>query len=398
MITFDMVKESAAQKEVLPGILPPGAHFLNGDGAAAEGGIAANARFFAAYPITPATEVAETCAERFPECGGMFIQMEDELGAMNCVLGGAWSGAKAMTSTSGPGFSLMMENLGLGIMLETPCVLVNVQRGGPSTGLPTLVGQQDMMQARWGAHGDYEIIALCPDSPQECFDLMIRCFNLSEQFRTPVLLMMDEIVGHMTEKVVIPPADEIELVPRRLTQVPKEEYWPYVPDADLVPPIAHAGDGYRYHVTGLTHDFRGYPALDEETQNELLWRLKNKILKNKEKIISYEMVMMDDAEVCLLSYGISSRVARSVMGIARDNGIKAGLLRLITVWPFPDELVREVATQVKAIVVPEINLGQIVREVERAAGGNARVMSVPHAGGGLHNEITILKAIQEVLR
>ena len=329
----------------------------------------------------------------------MFIQMEDELAAMNCVLGGAWAGAKSMTSTSGPGFSLMMENLGLGIMLETPCVLVNVQRAGPSTGLPTLVGQQDMMQARWGSHGDYEIIALCPDSPQECFDLMIRCFNLSEQFRTPVLLMMDEIVGHMTEKVIVPPADEIELVPRKLTPLsPGEEYWPYVPDADLVPPMAHAGNGYRYHVTGLTHDYRGYPALDEETQNELLWRLKNKILKHKEKITEYEMLMMDDAEVCLISYGISSRVARSVVGIARENGIKAGLLRLITVWPFPEELVREVASQVKAIVVPEINLGQIVREVERSAGGKTRVMSVPHAGGGLHSELTILKVIQEVLR
>jgi 2-oxoglutarate ferredoxin oxidoreductase subunit alpha len=292
----------------------------------------------------------------------------------------------------------MMENLGLGIMLETPCVLVNVQRGGPSTGLPTLVGQQDMMQARWGSHGDYEIIALCPDSPQECFDLMIRCFNLSEQFRTPVLLMMDEIVGHMTEKVFIPPADEIEIIPRRLTKAPKGDYWPYVPDADGVPPMAHAGDGYRYHVTGLTHDFRGYPALDEETQHELLWRLKNKILKNQEKITSYEMVMMDDAEVCLISYGISSRVARSVINIARNNGIKAGLLRLITVWPFPDELVHEVASQVKAIVVPEINMGQIVREVQRAAEGNARVVSVPHAGGGLHDELTILKVIQEVYR
>ena len=398
MITADMVRESAVQKQVLDGIMPPGTHFINGDEAAAEGGIAANARFFAAYPITPATEVAETCARRFPECGGMFIQMEDELGAMNCVLGGAWAGAKAMTSTSGPGFSLMMENLGLGIMLETPCVLVNVQRGGPSTGLPTLVGQQDMMQARWGSHGDYEIIALCPDSPQECFDLMIRCFNLSERFRTPVLLMMDEIVGHMTEKVVVPPTDEIEIIPRRLTQASKEDYWPYVPDADLVPPMAHAGDGYRYHVTGLTHDYRGYPVIEEGVQNELLYRLRNKILNSKAEIISYEMLMMDDADVCLLSYGISSRVARSVMGIARDNGIKAGLLRLITVWPFPDEMVLEVAKAVKAIVVPEINLGQIVREVERAAGGNARVMSVPHAGGGLHDELTILKAMQQVLQ
>ncbi|MDP6115383.1 MAG: 2-oxoacid:acceptor oxidoreductase subunit alpha [Planctomycetota bacterium] len=398
MLTADPVSQSAAAQEVLDGILPPGSYYLNGDEAAAEGAIAANARFFAAYPITPATEVAERCAERFPECGGTFIQMEDELAAMNCILGGAWAGAKALTSTSGPGFSLMMENLGLGIMTETPCVVVNVQRAGPSTGLPTAVAQQDMMQARWGSHGDYEIIALAPDSPCECFTLAIRCFNLSEQFRTPVLLMSDEIIGHMTEKVLVPAADEIEIVPRRLTDAPKDEYWPYVPDDDLVPAMANAGTGYRYHVTGLTHDYRGYPALTPEDQHAQVTRLKDKILTNKDKIITYEMVMMDDAEVCLLSYGSASRVARSVVDILRQNGIKAGLLRLITVWPFPEEIVYEVANQVKAIVVPEINMGQIVREVERAAKGCAQVKLVPHAGGDLHDEPTILKAVQEGLR
>ncbi|MBI2193633.1 MAG: 2-oxoacid:acceptor oxidoreductase subunit alpha [Planctomycetes bacterium] len=394
----ERIKESSSEAKVLPGILRPGAYFFNGDEAAAEGAIAANGRFFAAYPITPATEIAERCAARFPECGGMFIQMEDELAAMNCILGAAWAGAKALTSTSGPGFSLMMENLGLGIMLETPVVLANVQRAGPSTGLPTSVGQQDMMQARWGSHGDYEIIALCPDSPQECFDLMIRAFNLSEQFRTPVLLMSDETIGHMTEKVIIPPAEEIELVPRRYTRAAPGDYWPYVPDEDLVPPMARAGTGYRYHVTGLTHDHRGYPDLDAEGQHQLLWRLKNKILQNQKKILSFEMARMDDAEVCLLAYGCSSRVARSVMELARERGIRAGLLRLITVWPFPDDLVRDVAGRVKAIIVPEINLGQIVREVERAARGRTKVVSVPHAGGGLHTEPAVLQVIEEALR
>ncbi|MBI4230276.1 MAG: 2-oxoacid:acceptor oxidoreductase subunit alpha, partial [Planctomycetes bacterium] len=253
------------------------------------------------------------------------------------------------------------------------------------------------MQARWGSHGDYEIIALCPDSPQECFDLMIRSFNLSEQFRTPVLLMMDEIVGHMTERVVIPSPDEITLVPRRLTTAPKHEYWPYVPDEDHVPPIARAGDGYRFHVTGLTHDHRGYPSLDAKTQHELLWRLKRKILDNRGKILSYESVMMDDAQVCLVAYGVTSRLARSAVQIARRNGIRAGMLRLVTVWPFAEDLIGQIAGQVKAFVVPEINLGQIVLEVERAARGRARVVSVPHAGGALHDEPTLLRAIQEAV-
>ncbi|HIC94371.1 MAG TPA: 2-oxoacid:acceptor oxidoreductase subunit alpha, partial [Anaerolineae bacterium] len=233
-----------------------------GDEACAEGAIAAGCRFFAGYPITPATEIAERMSRRLPEVGGIYIQMEDELASMAAVLGASWAGVKAMTATSGPGFSLMMENLGLGIMLETPCVLVNVQRGAPSTGLPTLVGQGDMMQARWGSHGHYEIIALAPSSPQELFDLTIRAFNLSEKYRTPVLVMTDAEVGHMTEKVVIPPPEEIEIYPRRKALVPPDRYLPFEPDEGLVPPMACAGEGYRFHVTGLTHDERGYPVIN----------------------------------------------------------------------------------------------------------------------------------------
>ena len=233
-----------------------GEFFINGDIACAEGAISAGCRFFAGYPITPATEVAERMSERLPEIGGTYIQMEDELASMNAILGASWGGVKAMTSTSGPGFSLMMENIGLGIMLETPCVLANIQRAGPSTGLPTLAGQGDMMQARWGSHGPYAIIALSPNSPQEMYNLTIKAFDLSEKYRTPVLIMSDEVVGHMSEKVIIPPPDEIKPYPRRKPTVPPAEYWPYVPDADLVPPMANAGEGYRFHVTGLTHDER----------------------------------------------------------------------------------------------------------------------------------------------
>jgi 2-oxoglutarate ferredoxin oxidoreductase subunit alpha len=266
-----------------------GEFFMMGDIACAEGSISAGCRFFAGYPITPATEVAERMSYRMPQVGGTYIQMEDELGSMAAVLGGSWGGVKAMTATSGPGFSLMMENLGLGIMTETPCVLVNVQRAGPSTGLPTLAAQGDMMQARWGTHGPYEIIALAPSSPQELFDLTIRAFNLSEKYRLPVLVMTDAEVGHMTEKVVIPPPEEIELYPRRLVTVPPEEYLPFKADEDLVPPMANFGQGYRFHATGLTHDERGYPATaDDSAQWPLIQRLIDKIQVNKHDIIQLE--------------------------------------------------------------------------------------------------------------
>jgi len=244
-----------------------GEFFLSGDEACAEGAISAGCRFFAGYPITPATEIAERMSIRLPQVEGIFVQMEDELASMAAVLGASWAGTKAMTATSGPGFSLMMENLGLGIMLETPCVLVNIQRGDPSTGLPTMVGQGDMMQARWGSHGSYEIIALAPSSPQDIFDLTILAFNLSEKYRVPVVIMSDEAVGHMSEKVVIPYVAPESLVGRRHPRVSPEEYLPYKPDADLVPPMAVAGQGYRFHVTGLTHDERGYPVMTVEAQD-----------------------------------------------------------------------------------------------------------------------------------
>ncbi len=373
-----------------------GSHYLDGDKACAEGGLAAGCRFFAGYPITPSTEVAERIAERFPFVGGFFIQMEDELASMNAVLGGAWSGKKSMTVTSGPGFSLMMENIGLGVMLETPCVVVNVQRGGPSTGLPTLPGQADMMQARWGSHGDYEIIALAPNSPQECFDLTITCFNLSEQYRVPVFLMMDECVGHMTEKVVIPEPDKIELTPRRYTKKKPGAYLPYEYGKDLVPDIAKAGDGYNFHITGLTHDERGYPVMNWKTQEKCVHRLIDKIKINAEKIYILEEKDLDNAEIVVLSYGITSRVALRGIELAQENGIKnIGQLRLITVWPFPEEKIRKLASKIKAFVVPEMNYGQISLEVERCTGGKCKTICVPHGGGTVHDPEVIYQAIKE---
>jgi 2-oxoglutarate ferredoxin oxidoreductase subunit alpha len=301
-----------------------------------------------------------------------------------------------MTCTSGPGFSLMMENLGLGVMMETPCVLVNVQRGGPSTGLPTMVGQADVMQARWGSHGDYEIIALAPNSPQEAFDLTIDAFNLSERYRVPTLVMMDECVGHMTEKVVIPPAEEIEIQPRRLTQAKPEDYLPYKPGEDLIPEMCIAGEGYRIHSTGLTHDERGYPVMTAEVQKTLVNRLVDKIMVHADEIIRVEETRMEGAEAVLISYGITSRVARAALQKAWDEGRAVGELRLITLWPFPEEKIRSLARSVRGFVVPEINLGQMSLEVERCAGGQARTIHVPHAGGWVHDPEQIYEALVEV--
>jgi 2-oxoglutarate/2-oxoacid ferredoxin oxidoreductase subunit alpha len=378
-----------------------GEHFMLGDHAAAEGAILAGCRFFAGYPITPATEIAERMSVRLPQVGGVYIQMEDELASMNAILGASWAGAKSMTATSGPGFSLMMENLGLGIMLETPCVLINVQRGGPSSGLPTLVGQQDMMQARWGAHGDYEIIALSPTSPQEMFDLTIRAFNLSERYRTPVLVMADAEVGHMTEKVIIPAPEEMDISTR--PQVHKGDVEPDhfrifrdspSEGTGYISPMATAGEGYRIHVTGLTHDERGYPAMNAQAHEWNVTRLVNKIRVHRDDIIQVEEQDLDGAEVVVVSYGISARTSLWPMEQARQEGIRVGYLRLITVWPFPDERIRQLAKSIRAFVVPEINLGQISREVERCAAGQALVLGANRAGGDILEAHHVLNVIR----
>lgn len=375
-----------------------GTHFFKGNDAVCEGAITAGCRFVAGYPITPSTGIIERIALRFPFVGGTFIQMEDELSSSIAIAGAVWAGSKAMTVTSGPGFSLMMENIGFAAMTETPCVFVNVQRGGPSTGLPTLPGQADMMQARWGSHGDYAIIALSPDSPQECYSLIIQAFNLSEQFRVPVMFMMDECVAHMSERVVIPSAEEIDIFPRRYTTQPPETFELFRPGPDLVPDMVKAGDGYHVHITGLTHDEKGYPEITPECQAELIPRLIDKIRLNEKKIRIVQRDIPENAEVVVVSYGITSRIVTRAVDMARAEGINAGVLRLIVVWPFPEEVIRDLAGRTKAFVVAEMNFGQVSLEVERCAAGKARVFNIPHAGGTVHEPEQILSAIREATR
>jgi len=383
----------ADKKGVLTGI-----HFLDGDHACCEGALAAGCRFVAGYPITPSTEVVERFASRIPLVGGIFIQMEDEIASSIAIQGAVWAGAKAMTVTSGPGLSLMMEHIGLAAITECPIVIVDVQRAGPSTGLPTMPAQGDMMQAKWGSHGDYEVIALSPNSPQECFDLAIDAFNLAEQYRVPVLFMMDECVGHMTERVVIPEPEEINITERKWTKKTPEEFLPFQPGEDMIPEMIKAGDGYAIHVTGLTHNEKGYPLMTPAAQEKLVKRLIDKIKLNADKIVRYEEDSVDGAEVVVVSYGITSRVTLPAIEKARKEGVKVGHLRLIVAWPFPEKRISELAGKIKAFVVPEINYGQMVLEVERCAGGKAGVHLVPHGGGTVHNPDVIYKKIMEAAR
>jgi len=381
------------QKEVLTG-----KHLMQGDVACAEGAIAAGCRFFAGYPITPATEIAERMARRMIEVSGMFVQMEDELASMAAIIGASWAGAKAMTATSGPGFSLMQENIGLAAMTETPCVIVNVMRGAPSTGQPTEGAQQDVMQSKWGSHGDYGIIALAPASVQEMFDLTIECFNLAETYRAPTFLLADGFTGHLWERVVIPPPEEIKIVERKKPLVSPDKYIPFKPDKDLVPPMAYFGEGYRVHVTGLTHNEHGYPKTDDpKIQSELVHRLSDKISKNSDKIVRTYEFMLEDAEVAVVAYGIPSRSSLNAVKRAREAGIKAGLLRLVTVWPFPEKKVEELSNNVKAIVVPEMNCGQVVREVERVA-KETPVHFLSKIGGELHSPSDIFEVIRRAAK
>ena len=371
-----------------------GKHFLSGDLACAEGALAAGCRFFAGYPITPATEIAERMARRLPQVGATYIQMEDEIASIAAVIGASYAGLKAMTATSGPGFSLMQENIGLAVMTEAPCVIVDVMRGGPSTGQPTMAGQQDVMQAKWGSHGDYEIVALTPSSVQEAFDLTIEAFNYAETYRVPVMVMMDAIVGHMWEKVIIPPADNIRIVNRNKPSVTPKEYMPFKPEKNLVPPMAVFGEGYRFHATGLTHEEDGRPRTESiKAQQRLVQRLCDKIRKNSDKIVQVKEIMMEDAEVAVVAYGIESRAALSAVRKARSNGIKAGLVRLVTLWPFPEKPIAEVAEKVKMIIVPEMNYGQLVREVERAAKATP-VTFLPKLGEEPHRPEEIFEAIK----
>lgn len=371
-----------------------GMHFMVGDLAVAEGAMAAGCTFFAGYPITPSTEVAERLARRMPQVGAHYVQMEDELASMCAILGASWAGARSMTATSGPGFSLMMENIGLGMMTETPCVVVNIQRGGPSTGLPTLTAQADVMQVKWGSHGDYEPIAYSPSSVQECFDYTIKAFNSADRYRVPTFLMADEIVGHMSERVVIPEEGAIERVERKRPRIgPAEGFNPYEVDESLVPPMPRAGRGYRIHITGLTHDERGYPATLPEPHDKLVRRFNDKIRRHADEIIEVEEWELDDADIAVVSFGSTARTARHAAAMAREDGIKAGLLRLITLWPFAEKHIRDLDKRVKAFVVAEVNLGQMITQVERFTA--KPVLPAQHAGGRMMSPEPIMDAIQE---
>lgn len=378
----------ADPKDVLTGV-----YYIDGDVAAGWGALAAGCKFIAGYPITPSTEAAEAFAQVAYKGGALFIQMEDELASISAVLGAVWGGAKSMTITSGPGYSLMMEAIGFGAMIETPFVLLNIQRAGPSTGVPTKTGQGDMMQSRWGSNGEYEIIAIAPDSPQELFDYTIKAFNLAEKYRCPVMIMADECVGHMTEKVVIPQADEIKIEPRRFFKGSPGEYMPYNPDAGLVPKMAKAGSGMNLYISGHAHDEKGHPVSNNGFDSKYVKRLIEKINKQKEDIIELREENTKDADIVVVSYGISSRVAVKGIQIAREKGIKVGSLRLITVWPFPDEKIIELSKTVEAFIVPEINYGQVVYDVARCAHGKANVTLVPHGGAGVHDPEDIFRAI-----
>jgi 2-oxoglutarate ferredoxin oxidoreductase subunit alpha len=375
-----------------------GPRLLQGNEACVEGALAAGLRFFAGYPITPSTEIAEICSLRLPRIGGKFLQMEDEIASMAAVCGASLAGLKAMTATSGPGFSLKQENLGFACEAEIPCVVVNVQRVGPSTGMPTSPAQGDVMQARWGIHGDHEMVVLCPSSVAETYALTISAFNIAEELRTPVVLLMDEIVGHLREKVELIPADELTVVDREKPEGPKESYLAYGTGQGRlhdVPPLAAFGDGYRFHVTGLTHGEDGFPTNNPKVGEKQIRRIADKIRNRREQLSKFEEVYMDDAEVVVMAYGGAARSAKKAVKDARAEGIKAGLLRFITLWPFPEERVSKLRDMgLKAVIVPEMNLGQYVLPIKRVLGDACPVTPLNKIAGQFIEPNEILDAIK----
>ena len=372
--------------------------FILGDMACVYGGILAGCSFFGGYPITPASEVAEGMARLLPRVGGTYVQMEDEIGSIASVIGASWGGAKAMTATSGPGFSLMMENYGYAVMTETPCVIVNVQRTGPSTGQPTLGAQGDMMQARWGTHGDFEAIALAPSNVQECLDFTIEAFNLSEKYRNPVCVMADGEVGHLRERIVIPDEKDLKIINRVEATIDKEKFIPFGESQtrkSKVPDFPTFGTGYRTYITGLTHNEKGFPATDKQKDHEkLVKRIASKITDDADKLIMIEESNLDDADIAFVTYGASARPAETAMDIARSKGIKVGMLRLKIVWPFPEKLIYKLGKKVDKIIVPEMNLGQIVHPVKEAVSGNCEVISAPKIGGEMHLPHELLRYLE----
>ena len=372
-----------------------GEHFVHGDWACAEGAISAGCDYFASYPITPATEIAERLASRFSVLKRKFVQFEDEISAVASLIGASFTGRKVMTATSGPGISLMLENLGLAVMTEAPMVIVNVMRGGPSTGQPTAGAQGDVMQVRWGMHGDVEVIALAPQSVQEMYTMTIQAFNLSEQYRLPVFLLSDANIGHMYEKLVIPGKDEISVINRRKPTCEPHLYKPYQVDESLVPEMASFGEGYRFYSTGLTHDERGYPDMSIEAQNKLVRRLSDKIRVHSDQIIMVEEMDTDDCDVLVVAYGITARSSATAVKQAREEGIKAGPLRLKTLWPFPEKILLSKVEAVKGVIVPEMNYGQLVREVERVIKPTP-LKFMPKLGENPHTPHEILEEIRRM--
>lgn len=369
---------------------------LQGNEAVVEGALRAGCRFFAGYPITPATEISEILSVKLPQVDGTFIQMEDEIASMGAVIGSSLAGVKSMTATSGPGFSLMQENLGFAIIAEVPCVIVNVMRGGPSTGLPTLPSQSDVMQARWGTHGDHPIIVLSASTVRECYDITIKAFNLSEKFRNPVIVLIDEVIAHMREKMVLSDQEEVEIFNRVKPTMPPEWYIPYEDTPSGIPPMANFGEGYRYHVTGLTHDIRGFPTSRQDEIGPFVARLHRKISLHYSEIQMGEYFQTEDADLTIITYGCVARSAKSAVREAREKGIKVGLLKLTTIWPFMRSAVERVLQTSKVLIVPEMNMGQISREVKRVNRGVAKVFTLNKVDGTIITPQEILNRITEV--
>jgi 2-oxoglutarate ferredoxin oxidoreductase subunit alpha len=356
-----------------------GTHFMSGNAALAEAAIFTGCRFFAGYPITPASEISEHLAVRLPQVGGVMIQMEDEIASIASIIGASWAGVKAMTATSGPGFSLMQENLGYAFMTETPCVLVDVQRAGPSTGQATKCAQGDVMQSRWGTHGDYNAIVLSPNSVQEMFDLTVRSFNLAETYRTPVIVLADEIVAHMREQIHLPTSGEVEIINRKRPNPGENSFF----GGELVPPMPSVGEGHNVTVTGSTHDNFGIRfTSDPVVHRNLVTRIFEKIRKAKDRIVDFESFNTEDCDVGVISFGCTSRAAYEAVEKARQNGLEAGHLRLKTIWPFPERTIHKLAQTAETLLVPEMNLRQIFFEVQRVANGEAEVVPVNKIGGG----------------
>jgi 2-oxoglutarate ferredoxin oxidoreductase subunit alpha len=369
---------------------------LQGNQACALGAIAAGCRLFAGYPITPSSEVAERMSKELPRVDGVFVQMEDEIASMAACLGGSMGGVKSMTATSGPGFSLKQENIGYGILAEVPCVVINVMRGGPSTGMPTRPAQGDVMQSRWGTHGDHPVIVLTPSSVQEIYQQTIQAFNFSETYRIPVVVLYDEAIGHLVDTVDLPAQKDVETTERKWATGAAEDYLPYQPDEDGIPPMPLPGDGYRTHTTGLTHLETGFPTQVPEHVTRVISRLLDKVENHRDAIEQYEMTYCDDADILVVAFGITARASERAVNMAREQGIRAGLLRPVTLWPFPERKLKELAAAATHVLVPEMNAGQLILEVERLCTDNTTVVGINKYDGEPIPPQQVLEKIEEL--